>query len=105
MFRRFAFVAVILGILGAVQGCAPAVIAGGAGAAVAANDRRSVGTQIDDENIELTARRKLNDDNRLGDDVHIGITCFNGTLLLTGEATTAEQRELNDAMLGALVRD
>jgi len=91
---RFALVAVILGALGAVQGCAPVVIAGGATAAVAANDQRTIGTQIDDENIELTARRKLNDDNRLGDDVHVNITCFNGTMLLTGEATTAEQRDI-----------
>lgn len=94
MLRRLALVAVILGALAGVQGCAPVVIAGGATAAVAAGDKRTIGTQIDDENIELTARRKLNDDNRLGDDVHISITCFNGTLLLTGEATTAEQRDI-----------
>ena len=94
MLRRLALVAVILGALAGVQGCAPVVIAGGATAAVATNDQRTIGTQIDDENIELTARRKLNDDNRLGDDVHVGITCFNGTLLLTGEATTAEQRDI-----------
>jgi osmotically-inducible protein OsmY len=85
-----------------VQACAPVIVAGGATAAVAASDRRSVGTQLDDENIELTARRKLNDDNRLGDDVHIGITCFNGTMLLTGEATTAEQRDIVVSLVSTL---
>ena len=80
MFRRFALVAVILVALAAVGGCA--------------TDHRTIGTQIDDENIELSVRKAFTDDNRLGDDVHVNITCLNGTLLLTGEATTAEQREI-----------
>jgi len=94
MHRRLALVAVILGACGAVQACAPVVVAGGATAAVAATDERTIGTQIDDENIELTARKKINDDNRLGDDVHVNITSFNGVVLLSGEATTAEQRDI-----------
>jgi osmotically-inducible protein OsmY len=94
MLRRLALATAILGTLGALEGCAPVVIAGGATAAVAAADSRSIGTQLDDENIELTARRKLNDDDRLGDDVHVGITSFNGTVLLTGQARTAEQRDI-----------
>ena len=80
MIRRLLILSVILAGITLAQGCA--------------TDRRTVGTQLDDENIELTARGKLNDDNRLGDDVHINITCFNGTMLLTGEATTAEQRDI-----------
>lgn len=80
MFRRFVLVAVILGALAAVQGCA--------------TDHRSFGTQLDDENIELTVLKKINDDNRLGDDIHVNITSLNGTLLLSGEATTAEQRDI-----------
>ena len=80
MLRRFVLVAVILGALATAEGCA--------------TDHRTIGTQIDDENIELTARRKLNDDNRLGDDVHVNITSFNGSVLLSGEATTAEQRDI-----------
>ncbi|GAB4513581.1 MAG: division/outer membrane stress-associated lipid-binding lipoprotein [Sulfuricaulis sp.] len=94
MRTLFLSLTVILSAITVVQGCAPIIVAGGATATVAATDRRTVGTQLDDENIELTARRKLNDDNRLGDDIHINITCFNGTMLLTGEATTAEQRDI-----------
>ena len=94
MRARLLILAVILGGIPLAQGCAPVLVAGGATAAVAATDRRTVGTQLDDENIELTARRKLNDDNRLGDDVHVNITCFNGVMLLSGEATTPEQRDI-----------
>ena len=80
MIRRLLILSVILAGVTLAQGCA--------------TDRRTVGTQLDDENIELSVRKALTDDNRLGDDVHVNITCFNGTVLLTGEATTAEQRDI-----------
>ncbi|BAV32833.1 outer membrane lipoprotein [Sulfuricaulis limicola] len=102
MRGQFLVLVIILGGITPLQACAPVIVAGGATAAVAAADRRSVGTQLDDENIELTARRKINDDNRLGDDVHVNITCFNGTMLLTGEATTAEQRDIVVSLAGIL---
>ncbi len=102
MRALFLFLTVILGAITLVQGCAPVIVAGGATAAVAATDRRSIGTQLDDENIELTARRKLNDDNRLGDDIHISITCFNGTMLLTGETTTIEQRDIVVSLVSSI---
>ncbi|MEW6331132.1 MAG: BON domain-containing protein [Pseudomonadota bacterium] len=86
--------ALFLAALALSQGCAPVIVAGGATAAVAASDRRSVGTQLDDENIELTARRRVNHDDRLVEGVHANFTCFNGTLLLTGEAATAEKRDI-----------
>jgi osmotically-inducible protein OsmY len=102
MNHRYIILTLIFASVTLAQGCAPVIVAGGATAAVAATDRRSVGTQLDDENIELTARRKLNDDNRLGDDVHVNITCFNGTMLLTGEATTAEQRDIVVSLVSSI---
>lgn len=94
MRARFHFLAIFLGAIVLAQGCAPVIVAGGATAAVAATDRRSVGTQLDDQNIELTARRRFNHDDRLAEGVHVNFTCFNGTLLLTGEAATAEKRDI-----------
>ncbi len=100
MRARLPFLAIFLGATALAQGCVPVIVAGGATAAVAATDRRSVGTQLDDENIELTALRRITDDNRLGDDVHVNITCFNGVMLLSGEATTAEQRDIVLSLVG-----
>lgn len=100
MRARLPLLAIFLGATALAQGCAPVIVAGGATAAVAATDRRSVGTQLDDENIELTALRRITDDNRLGDDVHVNITCFNGVMLLSGEATTAEQRDIVLSLVG-----
>mgnify|MGYP001579929537 FL=1 len=101
MRTRYIFLATILGAITLAQGCAPIIIAGGATAAVAATDRRTVGAFVDDNAIELKARKALNSDPEIGDDVHVNITSMNGIVLLTGETTTGE---LRDRAL-ALIRD
>ncbi|MBI3546363.1 MAG: BON domain-containing protein [Gammaproteobacteria bacterium] len=93
MIRRLLMLTIILYGVALVQACAPVILAGGATAAVAANDRRTVGAQLDDKSIEIKSRRTLNDDPKLGDDVHININSMNGSVLLTGEASTAELRD------------
>lgn len=45
----------LLAIIWLLQGCAAAVVAGTASAVSAANDRRTIGSQIDDNNIEIKA--------------------------------------------------
>lgn len=101
MRTRYIFLATILGAITLAQGCAPIIIAGGATAASVATDRRTVGAFIDDNAIELKARKALNSDPEIGDDVHVNITSMNGIVLLTGETTTGE---LRDRAL-ALIRD
>jgi osmotically-inducible protein OsmY len=101
MRTRFLVLAIILGGITHLQACAPVIVAGGATAAVAATDRRTLGALVDDNAIELKARKALNSDPEIGDDVHVNITSMNGIVLLTGETTTAE---LRDRVLG-LIRD
>jgi len=101
MRTRFLFLTIFLGTIALAQGCAPVIVAGGATAAVAATDRRTLGALVDDNAIELKARKALNSDPEIGDDVHVNITSMNGIVLLTGETTTAE---LRDRVLG-LIRD
>ncbi len=67
-----------------LAGCIPALIgAGGAAAYTALEDRRTAGTQIDDESIEVRSANRVND--RFGDRVHVNVTAFNRTALITGE--------------------
>ncbi len=99
MIRRLLTFTLVLGSLTLTQACAPVILAGGATAAVAANDSRTVGVQIDDKAIEVRARRALNDNPKLGDEVHININSMNGTVLLTGEAMT---EALRDEVLGEI---
>jgi osmotically-inducible protein OsmY len=70
------------------------VVAGGATAVVVAQDRRSVGAQIDDETIEVRARAAISGEPRLKEQTHINVTSFNGIVLLTGEARDGEARDL-----------
>ncbi|MDQ6683539.1 MAG: BON domain-containing protein, partial [Pseudomonadota bacterium] len=79
-----------------LSACAPLLVGGAVvGGAMVATDRRTSGSQVDDEVIELKANGRLND--ALGDRARINTTSYNRMVLLTGEVaneadkTTAEQ--------------
>jgi osmotically-inducible protein OsmY len=78
-------------LAGSLAGCAPLIVAGAAGTALMATDRRTSGAQIDDEAIELRASLRLRE--ALGDRVHINVTSYNRQVLLTGEAPTDAMRQ------------
>lgn len=81
----------VLGML-LLQGCVPMVIgAGGAAAISSLEDRRSAGTQIDDESIEVRASNRIGD--RFGSKVHVNVTAYNRNVLLTGEVPDERARE------------
>ena len=66
-----------------VSGCFP-VVAGGAGAtALILEDRRTAGTYIEDEGIELKTGNRISE--RFRDQVHVNVTSYNRVVLLTGE--------------------
>jgi len=93
-----AFFAVVVGaalvtILTLLQGCV-AVAAGGAVAgASAAVDRRTTGTFVEDESIELKSVRAIMADKDLNAQAHMNVTSYNTIVLLTGEAPTDELRQ------------
>jgi osmotically-inducible protein OsmY len=101
MLTRFLVLMAVIICAFLVQACAPVIVAGGATAAAVASDRRTAGAFVDDGAIEVKARKALNSDPEIGDDVHINITSLNGIVLLTGETTTGA---LRDRAL-ALIRD
>ena len=73
--------------LPAVTGCIPVMIAGGVGAtAMVATDRRTAGAQVDDESIELKINTSIM--SSYGESVHVNVTSYNATVLLTGEVPT-----------------
>ena len=75
-----------------LQGCVGAIVAGGAAGASAATDRRTMGTIVEDQSIEIKAKRAINADGELADQARIGTTSFNGVLLLTGQAPNEDAR-------------
>jgi osmotically-inducible protein OsmY len=67
-----------------LSGCVPLVIgAGVAATASVATDRRTTGTQLDDEVIEDRAVLEVHQ--RFKGDFHVNVTSYNGIVLLTGE--------------------
>lgn len=76
-----------------LYGCAAAVVGGAATGASAAHDRRTIGTYIDDEGIELKIRLDIFNDRELNSQIHINIISINGVVLLVGQAPTEELRQ------------
>lgn len=74
----------------ALQGCFPVVATGAAVGVMAVIDRRSVGTQTEDETIEWKAGSRLD---KYGNSAHINVTSYNRKLLITGEAINDETKE------------
>lgn len=75
-----------------LAGCAPLIVGGAAVTAVAvAEDRRSTGVFVDDENIENRALLKVK--TRFGGQVHVNITSYNRHVLVTGEAASDAVRK------------
>ncbi|NDC61984.1 MAG: BON domain-containing protein [Betaproteobacteria bacterium] len=74
-----------------MNACAPLMVAGFAGTAMVASDRRTSGAQLEDETIELRGSARIRD--ALGDKVHVNITSFNRQVLLTGEITSERDRQ------------
>ncbi|MBL4743475.1 MAG: BON domain-containing protein [Cycloclasticus sp.] len=76
-----------------LSGCAAVAVGTAATTGVAiAHDRRTTGTVIDDQTIELKALKTLYGNETIRNNTHINATCYNGILLLTGEAPTEELR-------------
>lgn len=77
-----------------LQGCAPVIIGGAAvGATVAAHDRRTAGTVVEDENIELKVRARTESDQDIRLRSDIGITSYNRVVLLSGQAESPELKD------------
>lgn len=74
-----------------LQGCIGAVVVGSAAVATkTATDPRTVGTQMDDGTLELRVNNALNKDKPLDKETHISVTAYQGKVLLTGQAPSAE---------------
>jgi len=88
--RRLALLATLAtALLGSA--CAPLVVGGAmVGGALMATDRRTSGTQVEDEGIEFKVGARLRE--QLGDRVHINVNSYNRMVLLTGETRNDEDR-------------
>lgn len=83
----------------ALPGCAPLVVGGAmVGGSLVAIDRRTAGTQVEDQAIELKGAERARQASPTG---HVNVTSYNRMVLLTGEVPSeAERRAVEQAVTG-----
>ncbi|MDP2370868.1 BON domain-containing protein [Rhodoferax sp.] len=90
--QRVVLAGVLAAVLGAaVSGCAPAVLGGVVIGSMVALDRRTSGSQLEDEGIEIRSASRIRE--HLGDRVHVNIASYNRQVLITGEVPNAQDRQ------------
>jgi osmotically-inducible protein OsmY len=67
-----------------LTGCFPIIAGGAAAGGAMVADRRTAGTYVEDQSIELKAEKAIFD--KHGKDIHANVTSFNKQVLITGEA-------------------
>ena len=89
MISRLLLAPLLAMVLSNLSGCGVALVLGGATAASMVHDRRTAGTIVEDQSIELKSYEVLQSENRPPGSVHINVTSYNGHVLLTGEVQNA----------------
>ena len=90
--RLLTTVALGLALCGTLSGCFPVVMGGAVMGSLVATDRRTSGAQLEDEGIELRATSRIREN--LGDRGHVNITSYNRRVLITGEVTNGQDKQL-----------
>ncbi len=99
MNRRSAAVAAALLVSTLLPGCLPLFVGGVATGVLIADDRRSTGTVLDDQNIELQLSNQLA---QFGKVAHVNVVSFNRVVLIAGQASTEAVRADIDKVVRAL---
>ncbi len=97
MNKSLVSIALLLLLGPGLQGCAAVVVGGAAGGAMVADDKRTLGTYINDQEVELKATRRISQDFPQAG-MNVSVTSFNGWVLLTGQVPSEaiKQQVQND---------
>ena len=88
--------AALLASLVSLSACAPLIVGSAVVTGVMATDRRTTGTQVEDESIEIKVASAIR--TNLGDRVHLNVTSFNRRVLLSGEVATANDKAVAEKL-------
>ena len=95
VIKKSLFVLALAGIVG-LSACVPLplLLGGGAvaGGVMVASDRRTSGTVLEDNAIQLKSSNRIDDN--LGERVHVNVTSYNRQILLTGEVPSEQDKQL-----------
>jgi osmotically-inducible protein OsmY len=92
------FSVAVISVAASLSACVPLVIGGAAaGTALVATDRRTAGTQLEDQGIELRALSEVR--NTFGTRVRVSTVSFNRQVLLTGEVPSLQDKQAVEEMV------
>ena len=99
MYRNTVYATLLMTCFLSLQGCAVVAVGAGTAAVVSsANDRRTLGTQVDDTTAETRIAYALGQNENLKTYTNIDVEVHNGIALLTGQAPNDElKREAEKA--------
>lgn len=99
--RRLSLLVVGVVLAGAgLSACAPLLVGGAVVTGMSAADRRTTGSQIEDERIETRGGTRIRE--HLGERVHINITSYNRQVLLTGEVPSEQDKQLAEQVISRI---
>ena len=84
----------------ALSGCAALLVGGAVGTALVVTDRRTAGTQLEDQNIELKSLTRIRE--TVGERGHSSATSYNRQVLLTGEVASEADRTAVEQSIGRI---
>ena len=91
--------ALALATLASMQGCIALLGVGAVAGGLSLNDRRTGGTQIEDQSIELKSGGRLRE--AIGEKGHVNVTSYNRIVLISGEVPTdADKAAAEKAIAG-----
>ncbi|OOF59046.1 division/outer membrane stress-associated lipid-binding lipoprotein [Rodentibacter myodis] len=89
--KKLAFV---LGTTVLLQGCAAALIGGvAAGTTKVATDPRTMGTQVDDETLEIKVENAIDKDEQIESEARVNAISYSGRVLLIGQVPSESAKE------------
>ncbi len=92
----------LLTLVAVLQGCAAAAVVAITTGASMATDRRSIGNQIDDQNIELEAYNEITKNKSLNDNTNLHIISLNGSVLIIGQTPNTYLRDQAVKIINAI---
>jgi len=99
--RRAGLALVLLGsALGTLTACFPLAVGGAVVGGMVAADRRTAGSVLEDEGIELRSASRIRE--AIGDRGHINVTSYNRQVLLTGEVASAQDKQLAEQIVAGV---
>jgi hypothetical protein len=99
--RRLAFMLLLAAGLASLTACVPLVVGGAvATGTMVATDRRTSGTVVEDNGIEVKASSRIT--SNLGERVHVNVTSYNRQVLLTGEVPSEQDKQLVEKVVSGV---